>query len=251
MNIINSSVFMKSEPAETSSLETECLFGEIVDVLDETLDWVYCKLNTDNYRGWTKKQGLGIFKNPTHRVIVKRSFIYINKNPKSNCLLYLPMGSKLLVKNIKSDWAEISFCFNNKSQIGYVPSRHIVSLDHTVQDWVKTAQLLEGTPYKWGGRDTIGLDCSALLQLSYQTYGEIIPRNTAQQIKLNKKNIENVNDLKRGCVIFWKGHVGIMIDRLNCIHANAFHMKTKTEPLSEIVNRIGREFEILKMMDFN
>ena len=57
MNIINSSSFMKSEPTETSPLETECLFGETVEILDESSDWVYCRLNTDNYHGWVKKKG--------------------------------------------------------------------------------------------------------------------------------------------------------------------------------------------------
>jgi hypothetical protein len=251
MNIIHSSIYMKSEPTETSLLETECLFGETVEILDESLDWVYCKLNTDNYCGWIKKKGLGKLKNPTHRVLVKRSFIYINKNPKSNSLFYLPMGAKILVENIKSNWAEISFDFNNKIQIGYVPTTHIVELNHKVKDWVKIAQLLEGTPYRWGGRDTIGLDCSALLQLSYQTNGETIPRNTSQQIQLKKKCIKDIDDLKRGCVVFWKGHVGIMIDKLNCIHANAFHMQTKIETLSQIINRIGKDLNITKMMDFN
>ena len=251
MNIINSSVFMKSEPTEASPLETECLFGETVQILEETLDWVYCRLNTDNYCGWIKKEGLGKLKKPTHRVVVKRTFIYINKNPKSNSLLYLPMGAKILVKNIKPDWAEISFYYNNKTQTGYVPTNHIVKLHHKIKDWVEVAQLLEGTPYKWGGRDTLGLDCSALLQLSYQTYGEIIPRNTSQQVQLKKKCIKDIDDLKRGCVVFWKGHVGIMIDKFNCIHANAFHMQTKTEPLNQIINRIDKEFEITKMMDFN
>jgi cell wall-associated NlpC family hydrolase len=161
------------------------------------------------------------------------------------------MGAKILVENIKSDWAEISLYYNNKIQTGYVPTKHIVKLHHKVKDWVEVAQLLEGTPYKWGGRDTIGLDCSALLQLSYQTYGETIPRNTSQQIQLKKKNIKNINDLKRGCVIFWKGHVGIMIDSLNCIHANTFHMKTKTEPLFQIIGRIDEDFNVIKMMDFN
>ena len=56
MNIINSSVFMKSEPTETSPLETECLFGETVEIIDETFDWVYCKLNTDNYWDGLKKR---------------------------------------------------------------------------------------------------------------------------------------------------------------------------------------------------
>jgi hypothetical protein len=57
--------------------------------------------------------------------------------------------------------------------------------------------------------------------------------------------------LKRGCVIFWEGHVGIMIDRLNCIHANAFHMKTVTEPLINIINRMDKDLNIIKMIDFN
>ena len=147
MKIINSSVFMKSEPTETSPLETECLFGETVEILEEHLDWVYCKLNTDNYCGWIKKEGLGKLKNPTHRVIVKRSFIYTNKNPKSNCLLYLPLGSKLPIDNIESEWIEVS-SHGHEIQVGYLPRSHIVCLDHIVKDWVNIAELLVGTPYK-------------------------------------------------------------------------------------------------------
>jgi len=241
---------MKSDPTETSLLETERLFGEAVEILDETLDWVYCKLNTDKYCGWVKKENLGKTENPTHRVIINRTFVYVDKNPKSNQLLYLPLGAQLVVNNIQSKWTEISL-YNDKSQVGYVPSNHIVSLDHKVEDWVAIAELFLGTPYKWGGRDTIGIDCSALLQLSYQTYGENIPRNTSQQVKLKKKCIKDIEDLKRGCVVFWKGHVGIMIDKFNCIHANAFHMQTKIEPLNQIINRIGEDFGITKMMDFN
>ena len=250
MNIINSSVFMKSEPTETSPLETECLFGEKVEILDEFSDWVYCRLNTDSYLGWVKKESLGKTKNPTHRVIANRSFVYADKNPKSNYLFYLPLGAQLVIDNIQSKWAEITL-YNNKTQVGYIPSRHIVSLDHRVKDWVAIAELSLGTPYKWGGRDTIGIDCSALLQLSYQTYGENIPRNTSQQVKLKKKDIKDIDHLKRGCVVFWRGHVGIMIDEFNCIHANAFHMQTKIEPLNQIINRIGKDFDITKMMDFN
>ena len=117
MNIINSSVFMKSEPSETSTLETECLFGETVEILDESLDWVYCKLNTDSYQGWVKIDGLGKIKKPTHRVLAKRSLVYEERNPKSNILLYLPLGSQLAVNKIQSEWAEICLC-NNSTQVG-------------------------------------------------------------------------------------------------------------------------------------
>jgi len=250
MNVINSSILMKSEPSETSPVETECLFGETVEILKEHLDWVYCRLKTDNYFGWVKKKGLGKIKKATHRVIVNRSFIYIDKNPKSNCILYLPLGAKLHIKNIQHEWAQVSL-YNYEIQLGYIPGCHIVSLEHRLKDWVSIAEQLVNTPYRWGGRDTIGIDCSALLQLSYQTYGKYIPRNTSEQIKLKKKKICNINNLKRGCVVFWKGHVAIMVDDLNCIHANAFHMKTKIEPLSKIVEREDKDFTIIKMMDFN
>ena len=155
------------------------------------------------------------------------------------------------VQEINSNWAEIYLLINNMIKVGYVPVKHIVNLNHKVSDWVAVAQSLEGTPYKWGGRDTVGLDCSALLQLSYQTYGQVIPRNTSDQVNLEKPNISEFNNLRRGCVIFWEGHVGIMVDRFNCIHANAYHMKTVTEPLIDIINRMDKNHQIIKMLDFN
>ena len=89
---------MKSKPSETSLLETECLFGETVEVLDEYLDWVYCKLITDNYCGWVKKNNIGKFREATHRVLTIRTFIYKEPNVKSEIALYLPMGSNLVVE---------------------------------------------------------------------------------------------------------------------------------------------------------
>ena len=251
MNIIKSSAYMKSNMTEKSSLETECLFGEVVEIIKDHQDWAYCKLITDNYRGWVKKNNLGKFNKATHRVILKRTFIYEHANEKSETLIYLPMGSRLTVEKIKKNWVEIAFSSENKKKIGYVPRNHIVNIEHKVKDWVSVSQQLEGTPYKYGGRDTLGLDCSALLQISYQTYGYSIPRNTSEQIKLKKPKINTFNHLKRGCVIFWEGHVGIMIDEINCIHANAFHMKTVTEPLSNIITRMDKDCNIIKMMNFN
>ena len=82
-------------------------------------------------------------------------------------------------------------------------------------------------------------------------YGEGIPRNTSDQIKCNKTIISNINDIDRGVVIFWEGHVGIMVDKSNCLHANAFHMKTTIENLKDIIVRMGNKNKILKIMNFN
>ena len=249
MNVMKPSIPMRSKPDQISSLETECLFGETIEILDKHSHWVYCKSVGDNYHGWVKGKSLGKFHNCTHRVIANRTFVYKEKNPKSQCIQYLPLGSKLFVNHIWSDWAEIFLYHYNMT--AFVPSRDIVSIDHKLKDWVKISEQLNGTPYKWGGRDSLGIDCSSLLQLSYETSGNIIPRNTNEQVNLNKKEVLDFNDVERGHVIFWKGHVGIMIDKINCIHANAYHMKTTIEPIADIIYRMRKEYDIIKIMDFN
>lgn len=242
---------MKAKPISNSELETECLFGETVEVLDNYLEYLYCKLLTDNYQGWIKKNDLGKLDKVSHRVIAKRTFLFENKNIKSRCIDYLPLGAKLSIKEVGVNWAKVLLSDNHKKKIAYVPTKHIVTDDHKLNDWVSVCESLLETPYKWGGRDTIGLDCSALLQLSYQTYGYKIPRNTRDQLKLQKKVVKDINKLDRGFVVFWRGHVGIMVDSVNCIHANAFHMKTVIEPIIEIIKRMGKNYQIIKMMNFN
>ena len=250
MNIIKPSSPMRSNPKHTSGLETECLFGEIVEILEINMDWYLCKLATDKYIGWVHSQSLGCLPIPTHRVISLRSFLYENMDIKSRLIQYVPLGAQLSIRNIQDKWSVVLLSEKN-NDIAYIPSDDIVAFDHVINDWVSIAELCVSTPYKWGGRDTMGIDCSALLQLSYQTYGKVIPRNTSEQVKLKKTTLKKIENLKRGCVVFWEGHVGIMTDKINCIHANAFHMKTVTEPLINIIKRLEKNYGITKMMDFN
>lgn len=251
MNIIKPSANLNNRPLTTSTLETECLFGEFVEIIDQNNNWVFCKLETDNYYGWIQKKKLGYLRKPTHRVLTIRTCVYKKKDLKSTYIHYLSIGSLLSVKSFDENWAEIYMPENGILKTAFVPSQHIVEIKHKVIDWVSIAEQFIGTPYKWGGRDSIGIDCSALLQLSYQTYGENIPRNTKEQININKKKVTNFDELKRGHVVFWEGHVGIMIDNNLCLHSNAFHMKTIIEPLKNISLRIGVKNKIVKILDFN
>jgi hypothetical protein len=251
MNVIKSSTPMRLEPSETSNLETECLFGETVKILDKYNDWYYCKLLTDNYYGWVEKSNLGKMNSYTHRVVSKRTFIFKDKNVKAGCITYLPLGSHVSVKVIDNEWAKIYLFENSHHKFGYLPSHHIIERNAKIENWVAIAEKLIGSPYVWGGRNSIGLDCSALLQLSYQTYGEYIPRNTNDQLLLNKETINSLDMLERGFVVFWQGHVGIMVDKLNCIHANAYHMEVSIEALANIISRIGKENPVIKIMNFN
>lgn len=251
MHIVKPSTSMKLKPSINAPLETECLYGESVQILDEQLHWAYCKLLTDNYHGWVKKNSLGLLKPSTHRVIVMRSLLYTHNNEKSLTIDYLPMGAQISVKKIENNWAEIYLSSSDDSKTAYIPANHIIDKKSKIKDWVKIAEQIIGAPYKWGGRDTMGLDCSALLQLSYQSFGQNIPRNTKDQFNIEKKIIKDFNELERGCVVFWEGHVGIMVNKFDCLHSNAFHMKTVVEPLNNIITRIGLRNKIKKVVNFN
>ncbi len=251
MIVAEPSIGMRSKPSIALPLETECLFGEQVETLDHYLEWTFCKLFSDNYQGWVKSESLCNFKTITHRVLSKRTFVLERKSEKSNSIIYLPLGSKLSVKQMENNWAEIFLPSKYPYKTGFVPIKHISNINNITKDWVFISESLLETPYKWGGRDTLGIDCSALLQISYETFGQKIPRNTTDQVNIDKEIINDVKKLDRGSVVFWEGHVGIMVDKLNCIHANAYHMKTIIEPLKEIIFRMGEKNPIIKMMDFN
>ncbi len=251
MNVICPSIPMRFEPGEYQPLETECLFGEELEIKDERKDWYFCKLKTDDYCGWVRKAGVNFFLPPTHRVISIRSSVFSEKNIKSNYLHYLPLGSLLHVVKFDDEWVEILLSRKQNYQVAYVPRKDIIGINETIKDWVTLGEKLENTPYKWGGRDSISIDCSALIQLSYQAYGQNIPRNTIDQVKLKKDVIKDLRNLERGCVVFWEGHVGVMVDKFNCLHANAYHMKTVIEPLKTIMLRMNEKFKIIKVLNFN
>ena len=110
------------------------------------------------------------------------------------------------VGSIWNDWAEI---FLKEDLIGFVPLNHIIDIEKTIKDWVFVAEQFINTPYKWGGRNSIGIDCSALIQLSLQAAGILIPRDTKEQEKMKWKEISKISMLERGTLVFWKGHIGV------------------------------------------
>lgn len=248
MNIIKPSASMRSIPKKDSYLETECLFGEKLKILKSDKHWSYCKLLTDNYCGWVQNNSIGKTKRCTHRVLSLRTFVFAEKNIKSEIVQTLSIGSKLHVKKTGNNWSEITLSNKFNFQVGYVPSKHIVDIKNKVKDWVNVAEQFLDTPYKWGGRNSIGIDCSGLIQLSCEAYGKALPRNTIDQLKFKDAITRDLNNLRRGDIIFWKGHVGVMVDDLNLLHANAFHMKTVIEPLNNVILRMGQKYKIIKVI---
>lgn len=241
---------MKAGPGFKYPLENELLFGEKIEINKVTGDWFFCQSLLDGYLGWINIKYLSDVIDVNHRVINLRSNLYEKDNLKANILFHLPLGSKLNVIKETKEWSKIQYYNRNHLCEGFVPNKDIIPINNKVLDWVSIAESFLNTPYKWGGRDSQSLDCSALIQLSLETIGIYFPRNTKQQIELFKGKNDNI--FNRGTLIYWDGHVGVMIDKENFLHANSFHMKVKIEPLIKVKKRaqtLGSK--IAKVINFN
>ena len=153
----------------------------------------------------------------------------------------------------KKDWAKLDISINKKILTGYVINSHILNKDKIIQNWVDYAELFLSTPYRWGGRDSIGIDCSALLQLSKSFSGEDLPRDSIDQFEFFKKSknykiICNplLENFFRGNIIYWEGHVAIVFNKIKLIHASAFHGIVKLENIKKVVERINKPFYLIK-----
>jgi cell wall-associated NlpC family hydrolase len=121
---------------------------------------------------------------------------------------------------------------------GHVPVRHLAPLDTKEDDFVALAERFVGVPYLWGGKSSLGIDCSGLVQVALGARGIACPRDSDMQERALGQPI-SLAGLQRGDLIFWKGHVAIALGRNSMIHANAFHMAVAVEPVAEALARIG------------
>jgi cell wall-associated NlpC family hydrolase len=143
--------------------------------------------------------------------------------------------------NARLDIVESGEKFSRLSGGRFVFTKHIRPLNETEADFVSVAEKFLDVPYYWGGKTSQGLDCSGLVQTALEASGVFSPRDTdMQELQLGQRLLVNdLDGLRRGDLVFWKGHVGIMADQKTLLHANGHHMLTVKEPLSEAVTRIA------------
>ena len=235
-----------------SVLDTELLSGEAVSVSGQTTEqgFVYVTAQTDGYQGWVKLADLGSLPTPltaNASVCQPFSLITAGQDVKSAYLKSLPFGARLAITGPAEDgFVPVrSLTDNGMPLTGYVADHHL-SADDTPhnKDWTSWAEVFIGAPYKWGGRTAAGLDCSALIQLSFAACGLAVPRDTGpQQLALASYALSSEDAFQscsRGDLIYWDGHVAICIDEENIIHANAHHHSVALEPRDEAIERIQR-----------
>ncbi len=227
---------MRRDPAHDSPLETEALKGERVTIYDRNGEgWAWGQLHSDHYVGWLPEFSLVAPRSkPTHKIIALRSFAFPGPSIKLPPAEALPFGARIeIVKH------ENGFAITNQRH--YLPSQHIAPLDAPEADFVAGAERFVGTPYLWGGKTSLGIDCSGLVQVSLAAAGIEAPRDSDMQESMLGVAVpaSEWKTLRRGDLMFWKGHVAIVRDAGSIVHANAYHMMTAIEPISEAVVRIA------------
>jgi cell wall-associated NlpC family hydrolase len=234
---------LKREPRPDAPLDSEVLRGEIFRVFEETAEgWSWGQLETDSYVGYVPAGALGMLApEPTHRVAALRTFVYPGPDLKFPALGALSIGSRVALAG--ETVTRGTLYRHLAGGEGAIVAAHVTPVGAPAEtDFVAVAERFVETPYLWGGRTSLGLDCSALVQLSLSATGRSAPRDTDLQEKMVGVPVEGgyQGALKRGDLIFWRGHVGILVDRTRLVHASGHHMAVIIEPLAEAIGRIAR-----------
>jgi cell wall-associated NlpC family hydrolase len=233
--VMRAAVPLRRTPVGSAAFETEALYGERVLVFDTADGWSWIQLDRDGYVGYVPADTVARNQPPaTHRIKAIGTFVYPVPDIKSPPMLHLSLNAGIVV-------AETGDRFYRLDTGGYVVARHVADVWWTDRDFVEVAERFIGTPYLWGGKTRVGIDCSGLVQVSLQSCGYEVPRDSDLQRAEIGTEIDIPPDLEgldRGDLVFWRGHVGIMSDGLMLLHANAHHMAVVIEPLPEAAARI-------------
>jgi len=234
--VVAGRVPLMTRPAGDSRMGSELLFGETVTVFEIRDGWAWLQSREDGYVGYTPADCLGDDAGaPTHRVSALRTFLYAEPDLKSPVMDVLSMNSPLREQGRTNG-------FTNLATDGWVWAAHAATLDEYEADHAAVALRFLGTPYLWGGRSSIGLDCSGLVQMALARCGKPAPRDSDMQSALGAAVTFNGDEaaLAHGDLVFWPGHVGIWLDGGDFVHANATDMMVARGPFASIARHIAK-----------
>jgi cell wall-associated NlpC family hydrolase len=222
---------IRSAPDPAAEQVDQLLFGESFAVIETGRGWGWGQAARDGYVGhvWLSDLGKGALL-ATHRVSALRAYAFSEPGIKSRPVGLYSLGALVAVEAEDGK-------FLKGEGTGWFARNQLEPIGAAETDAAAVAERFLGAPYQWGGRESLGLDCSGLVQQALHACARACPRDSDMQMELGQAVAQTA--LQRGDLVFWKGHVGMMLDAARMIHANAFHMQVQIEPLAEAVARIG------------
>lgn len=228
---------IRKAPRPDAGLNTQALFGDEVRVFDMAEGWAWVQNERDGYVGYVADTALAERgAEPTHIVAAPRTFLYPGPDLKWPRSGELSLGSRVTVSGTaETRGTRYALLASGEA----VVEAHLAPLGRPASDFVAVAETLIHTPYLWGGSSAFGIDCSGLVQLAMLMAGRNVLRDSDMQETSLGSPIDPRAGLRRGDLAFWKGHVAIMTDAENMIHANGHTMTVANEPLGAAIDRIG------------
>jgi cell wall-associated NlpC family hydrolase len=221
-------------PRFDAPLATEALSGEFVTAYEFREGWAWVQLHQDGYVGYTPVDRLsGIIEENTHRVSARLTYLYPAPDIKQPPITSLSFSSTVLpIGRPEGRFAELS-------RGGFIFADHLVGIRERARDYVRVAERFVGTPYLWGGKTALGIDCSGLVQISLHAAGIPCPRDTDMQMAGAGEAMDpgNLEAIQRGDLLFWKGHVAIAQSADWMVHASGHHMEVVVEPVRRALDR--------------
>lgn len=225
---------LSSAPDADSEQVSQLLFGEDFTAYEVENGWAWGQTSIDGYVGYVPEADLSPDpkSTATHSVSALQALIYPEPDIKTRPFGAVPFGARLTVRQGGND------AFASLHPGGFIAKAAIRPISEHETLWVSAAEKFAGTPYLWGGRSPAGFDCSGLVQAALHAAGIECPRDSDMQASMLGKELKS-RTLRRGDLVFWKGHVGVMLSSVLLLHANIHHMAVATEPLEAARKRIS------------
>lgn len=224
----------------------ELLLGARFCVLEERCGFAFGFAGADGYVGWVATAGLVPELALTHRVSAIRSYWQAAPDLKhGQQIMPLPFGAEVRVSRVEGDWARLTLNAPDNAPDttagpaeAWMPLGHLTPRDARADDPVAVAELFLGTPYVWGGNSAFGIDCSGLVQAALHAAGLACPGDSDMQMALGRAA---TGAPQRGDLLFWEGHVALVVGPDRMLHANAHAMAVAYEGIAEGAARIAEQ----------
>ena len=219
---------LHKKPSAKSEIVTQMIYGDTFSISKNKRKWLKIKIKEDNYKGYIKNKKFQNFQKPTHKIAVLKAKIYKfpNKLKKINEITF---GSKIRVTGNKAKFLKFSK--------GWIGKKNVKPISYKERNPFRKISIFKNIKYKWGGKSFKGIDCSALLQVFFNFNNKYCPRDAKDQVKYFKKNIK-LKNIKKDDLIFWKGHVAIVLSNKKLIHAYGPMKKTVIMGINQTIKRI-------------
>jgi len=216
--------------SKNSGIVTQILLGEDFKSQNKIGKFYKGYKAYDKYKGFIEAKDLHLDKNKkTHKIISKECNVYKKPNNKYKLNKKIFFNSRISILDYKNNFIQ--------TKNGWILKKNIKPINFRKKHFLDNIKLYLNTKYLWGGNSPKGLDCSALVQELLKFNNIYCPRDSKDQKKFFRKEI-SIKNIRKGDLLFWKGHVAIALSNKKLVHAFGPRKKVVIMGIKETVKKI-------------